>query len=118
MKSLLLSWIACLELRYLFGGPLMGTPTGSAGGQNGVALDAESLAELFTQHRAHLRRMVQFRLDDRLAQRLDPSDILQEAYVNALRRLQNMPDKIDVPPLVWLRQVTENTLIDLQRRHL
>lgn len=78
---------------------------------------ADALAELFTRYRKQLRGMVEFRLDDRLTQRLDPSDILQEAFVNALARLPHAQG-MQAPPIVWLRQITEQTLIDAHRRHL
>jgi hypothetical protein len=42
--------------------------------------DQAALAELFNRHRERLRRMVQLRLDHRLAGRVSTSDVLQEAY--------------------------------------
>lgn len=80
--------------------------------------DAHRLAEWFTNHREHLRRMVGFRLDDRLAQRIDPSDVLQEAFINARMRMREADEKFAGASLLWLRQITEQTLIDLHRRHL
>jgi RNA polymerase sigma-70 factor (ECF subfamily) len=78
---------------------------------------AEQLAALFMRHRDLLRRIIQYRLDDRLAQRLDVADVLQEVYLQAQLRLAHA-DKMEGSPLFWLRQVTEQTLIDLYRRHL
>ena len=49
--------------------------------------DERALAELFSGHRDRLWRMVQARLDRRLRGRVDPDDILQEAYLDATRRL-------------------------------
>ena len=49
--------------------------------------DAGALAELFEAHRARLRRMVDLRLDGRVATRLDPSDVLQEVYLDAARQV-------------------------------
>jgi RNA polymerase sigma-70 factor (ECF subfamily) len=48
--------------------------------------DQEALAEAFTYYRSRLRRMVLLRLDRRLQGRVDASDILQEAYLDAARR--------------------------------
>jgi RNA polymerase sigma-70 factor (ECF subfamily) len=42
---------------------------------------------LFDQHRDRLYRMVQVRIDHRLQGRLDPSDVLQEAYLEFARSL-------------------------------
>ena len=41
--------------------------------------DASAVHSLLEQHRDRLRRMVAVRLDRRLASRLDPSDVVQEA---------------------------------------
>jgi RNA polymerase sigma-70 factor (ECF subfamily) len=49
--------------------------------------DHAALNELFAQHRTRLRRMVQLRLDRRLQARIDASDVIQEAYLEAVNRL-------------------------------
>src|SRR5947199_2449106 len=43
--------------------------------------DQQAVALLFDRHRARLRHMVRLRLDRRLQGRVDPSDVLQEAYL-------------------------------------
>ena len=48
--------------------------------------DAAALGALFAHHRDRLRQMVRLRLDRRVAGRLDPSDVLQEAYLDVARR--------------------------------
>lgn len=98
----------------------MGCPVASStdGNDRPDPLDAERLGHLFTQHQAHLRRMVAFRLDERVARRIDPSDVLQEAFLNARQRLHHLNADPQVSVLVWLRQVTEQTIVDLHRRHL
>src|SRR5262245_65748373 len=42
--------------------------------------DAQALVALFSRYRDRLKRMVRLRLDRRLQGRVDPSDVLQEAY--------------------------------------
>ena len=49
--------------------------------------DEDALAELLGMHRERLRRMIAIRLDRRLYGRVDASDIVQEAVVEAARRL-------------------------------
>src|SRR4051794_3724152 len=49
--------------------------------------DQEALAALFSVHRERLRKMIEFRLDARLRGRVSTSDVLQEAYIDALKRL-------------------------------
>jgi RNA polymerase sigma-70 factor (ECF subfamily) len=80
--------------------------------------DQQSLATLFTRNRDRLRRMVEFRLDARLRRRVSPSDILQEAYIDALKRLPHYQASPDVPFFIWLRTVTVQRLIQVHRQHL
>jgi RNA polymerase sigma-70 factor (ECF subfamily) len=80
--------------------------------------DEQALARLFSRYREKLRRMVQFRLDPRLQGRIDSSDVLQDVYLDAAQRLEHYRKSPAVSLLVWLRQITEQRLIDLHRRHL
>jgi RNA polymerase sigma-70 factor (ECF subfamily) len=79
--------------------------------------DAQALAELFARHRPRLRQMVRLRLDRRLQGRLDPSDVLQEAYIDFARRFPEYPGET-MPFFLWLRLLTGQKLIDLHRQHL
>jgi RNA polymerase sigma-70 factor (ECF subfamily) len=78
----------------------------------------EVLAELFSQHRDRLWRMVNFRLDRRLAGRVDADDILQEAYLAASKRIRHYLENPSQSFFVWLRLITRQTLVDVHRRHL
>ena len=80
--------------------------------------DQPALAELFARHRDKLRRMVQLRLDHRLAGRVSPSDVLQEAYIDALKRIDHYFEKPDQPFFGWLRLVVGQRLADVHREHL
>jgi RNA polymerase sigma-70 factor, ECF subfamily len=80
--------------------------------------DSEALGTLFAHYRDRLRRMVRLRLDQRLAGRLDPSDILQEAFLDVARRFPEYAAAPAVPLYVWLRTLTGQRLIDLHRQHL
>lgn len=80
--------------------------------------DPGALAELFTRHRPRLWRMVNVRLDRRLHGRVDPDDILQEAYLDASRRIEHFTRSDGQSFFVWLRLIVGQTLIDVHRRHL
>ena len=80
--------------------------------------DQQALAALFSRHRDRLRRMVEFRLDARLRGRVSTSDVLQEAYIDALKRLPHFQADPDVPFFIWLRTVTVQRLIEVHRQHL
>lgn len=58
-----------------------------------AAGDRESWGTLLTQHQERLRCMVALRLDRRLQGRIDPSDVLQEAYLEASSQLNHSPRK-------------------------
>lgn len=77
-----------------------------------------ALAEWFGRERPRLERVVRFRLDPRLSARADPEDVLQEAYLDAAKRLASYLNRPEAPFFVWLRGIVLNTLMDLHRRHL
>jgi RNA polymerase sigma-70 factor (ECF subfamily) len=80
--------------------------------------DAAALGALFAHYRDRLHRMVRLRLDRRVCGRLDPSDVLQEAYLDVARRFPEYAAAPPVPFYVWLRALTGQRLIDLHRQHL
>jgi hypothetical protein len=51
-----------------------------------AAGDQHALADLFARYRDRLRRMVKLCLDHRLQSRVDASDVLQEAYLDVMKR--------------------------------
>jgi RNA polymerase sigma-70 factor, ECF subfamily len=75
------------------------------------------LAEIFTRHRDRLRSMLELRLDRRLQARMDPSDILQETFVEASRKLEEYCGDPRLPIFLWLRGLAAQKLIDLHRHH-
>ena len=80
--------------------------------------DEAALAALFTHYRERLRNMVRLRLDQRVHGRLDPSDILQEAYLDVARRFPEYVAAPTVPFYLWLRALTGQRLVDVHRQHL
>jgi RNA polymerase sigma-70 factor, ECF subfamily len=80
--------------------------------------EADAIDELFTRHRARLRRMVQMRLDWRLHGRIDESDVIQDAYLEASRRLNDYLARPDMPLFLWLRFLVGERLLILHRHHL
>jgi RNA polymerase sigma-70 factor (ECF subfamily) len=83
-----------------------------------LAGDERAFAEAFAEHRERLWRMVHFRLDRRLQGRVDADDILQEAYLDGVKRMHHLVENQPISLFVWLRLVTGQTLIDVHRRHL
>jgi RNA polymerase sigma-70 factor (ECF subfamily) len=83
-----------------------------------AAGDEGALASLWERHRDRLHQMIRLRLDRRLQSRVDPSDILQEAYLDLADRLPDYARDRPMPPFLWLRLVTGQRLLQVHRRHL
>jgi len=80
--------------------------------------DKEALATLFDCHRDRLRHIVYFRMNPMLQQRLEPDDVLQEAYIEAAKRMDHFVKNRFASSFLWLRLIANQTLIDMHRRHL
>jgi RNA polymerase sigma-70 factor (ECF subfamily) len=74
--------------------------------------------KLLARHRDRLRNMVAWRLDRRLAPRVDPSDVVQEVLVEANAKLDRYLQKRSVPFYPWLRSLAWERVAALYRRHL
>jgi RNA polymerase sigma-70 factor (ECF subfamily) len=80
--------------------------------------DRGALADLFDKHRDRLRRMVELRMNARLRARLDPSDVLQEAFLDVHHDFDAYLADPKLPPLLWLRLHVGRRLTTLNRKHL
>jgi len=70
------------------------------------------------ENRTRLRRFVELRMNRRLAGRVDPSDVIQEALLEASRTWTSDQREPSLPPFLWLRHITARKLTDLHRKHL
>ena len=82
------------------------------------ASESMKLSALLADNRERLVRMIQLRLDRRLAGRVDASDVIQDAYLEAVGRYDKFLEKPEVSPFVWLRFLTFQRLAQLHRHHL
>jgi RNA polymerase sigma-70 factor (ECF subfamily) len=80
--------------------------------------DRQVLGTLLARHQDRLRRMIALRLDRRLQGRIDPSDVIQEAYLEATARLAEYLRDPSMPFFLWLRFLTGQKLVTLHRHHL
>ena len=80
--------------------------------------DREALNEVFTRHRSRLRRMVEMRMDWRLQARLDASDVIQEAFLEAAMRMSEYLRDPALPLFLWMRLIVGERLTRLHRQHL
>ena len=77
----------------------------------------EELTVFFESVRPRLEKIVRFRLDPAFQARIDPADVLQEAFLQIAKRYQELLDTPELHPMVWLRQRVLQTLWDMQRTH-
>lgn len=72
---------------------------------------------LFARHREPLRKAIDMRLDDVLRRRFDASDVVQEAQLEAARRMPEYLERQTMPFRVWLRKTAHDRLLNMQRDH-
>jgi RNA polymerase sigma-70 factor (ECF subfamily) len=80
--------------------------------------DTAARQELLGRHRDRLRNMVRVRMDRRLAARVDPSDVVQEALADAAGKLSDYLRRRPLPFYPWLRRLAWERLVKLHRRHI
>ncbi len=80
--------------------------------------DREALGELFAIYRPRLWRMVTFRLHPSLQGRIDADDVLQDAWLRAIERIEHFYEGQGASSFLWFRSIVIQTLLDLHRFHL
>lgn len=77
----------------------------------------EEMTAYYEAQRSRFERIVRFRMDPVFRVRMDVADVLQEAYLEVLRRFEEWPQDGSLSPFIWLRQRVLQALWDLQRSH-
>jgi RNA polymerase sigma-70 factor (ECF subfamily) len=85
-----------------------------AGAGNG---ESAAVNQLLDRHREALRNMIKARMDQKLARRVDASDVVQDVLLEASQRLADYIRDPKLPFGLWLRQMAQDRIIDLHRRH-
>src|SRR5215475_8256765 len=80
--------------------------------------DETALAVLVERHRGRLERMVRLRMDRRLQGRVDPADVVQEAYLAVRGKFAQYGADLRLPFFLWLRLEVGQKLVDVHRFHL
>src|SRR2546422_10167554 len=83
-----------------------------------AAGNAQVADALLVRHRERLKKMVSCRMDQRLAARVSPSDVVQETMLTAARDLKSFAKARPMPFYPWLRRLAWNRLVDLPGRGL
>jgi RNA polymerase sigma-70 factor (ECF subfamily) len=80
--------------------------------------DEAALATLVERHRDRLERMVGLRMDRRLQGRVDPADVVQDAYLAVRGKFTQYRADPRLPFFLWLRLEVGQKLVDVHRFHL
>lgn len=86
--------------------------------ESAVAGNRSALGQLLSRYRPALGRMIRIRMPPALAGRLDGSDIVQEAMIEAARAIPGFQVDPERPFYIWLRQIACNKLLEAQRNHM
>ncbi len=77
----------------------------------------DAVNQLLDRHRAAIHRLVEMRLDRKVQQRVDVSDVVQDVLVEASGRLDKYLSDPAMAFHLWLRQIAWDRIIDTYRRH-
>src|SRR5688572_2449001 len=79
--------------------------------------DREALGRLYELCRGRLEVLVLFRLGPRMRRRLDPTDVVQEGFIKAMRLQPGCRWESIRAFLAWLRPIIDHAIKDLIRKN-
>src|SRR5687767_3871092 len=79
--------------------------------------DGAALEALLQRHRPDLHSFIDLHLDPRLRARVDPSDVVQEAQLELVQRMDDFLSRKPMPFRLWLRKNAYERLLNLRRDH-
>jgi RNA polymerase sigma-70 factor (ECF subfamily) len=74
--------------------------------------------QLLERHRPRLLASVRRRLNPKLLRRIDPSDVVQETHLEALRRRDDYLQRQPMPFTLWLLKTAHQRVSKIERDHL
>jgi len=79
--------------------------------------ERKALDTLLERHRASVRSFVEMHLDPRVAARVDPSDVVQEAQLAVTGRIDDFLKRRPMPFHMWMRKTAYERLLNARRDH-
>ena len=79
--------------------------------------NSSAVNQLLERHRKALGRLVFMRLDKKIQNRVDVSDVVQDVLIEANRRLPKYLESPAMPFGLWVQQIARDRIIDAHRRH-
>lgn len=80
--------------------------------------DRDARGQLLELYRAYLTLLARLEIDRRLQGKVDPSDLVQETFLEAYRDFDQFRGRTEKEFLSWLRQVLLSNLSNLVRHYL
>ncbi len=78
--------------------------------------DEAAMAELLNVHAQRLLESVRAELGDRVRQRLESQDVMQQVYLDALRDIDQFVERGHDSFFSWLRRIAVNRICDVDRK--
>ena len=79
--------------------------------------DPSALGQLLVRYRPDMQAFVDCHLDPRLRVRVDGSDVVQEAQIEVVRRMDDFLKRRPMPFHLWVRRTAYERLLNLRRDH-
>jgi RNA polymerase sigma-70 factor (ECF subfamily) len=79
--------------------------------------NSAALGELFQWYRPRMLRLLELRMSAIVRRRFGPEDVLQDAFFDVSRRIDDYLNQAEVPFFVWLRFLLLQRLQMLERSH-
>jgi RNA polymerase sigma-70 factor (ECF subfamily) len=80
--------------------------------------NAAILGQLLESYRSYLRLLAQIEIGRRLQGKVDPSDVVQEVFLDAHRYFPSFRGQAEAQFTAWLREILAGTLANLLRRYI
>src|SRR5262249_35113103 len=77
--------------------------------------DRQALDDLLARYRPRLHAFLGLRLDRRVRNRLDPSDVVQETQLKIAHRVPEFLEQRPMPFHLWVRKLAHERLLNAQR---
>lgn len=77
----------------------------------------DAMEELLIKYRNYLRMLARIWIDDTVAARIEPSDVVQETLLRAHRGFGQFQGRTERELIVWLRKIQAHYLIDATRHY-
>jgi RNA polymerase sigma-70 factor (ECF subfamily) len=79
--------------------------------------DLSARGRLFDMYRGYLKLLARLQADQRLQSKLDASDLVQEAFLQAHRAFDQFQGDTEAELTAWLRQILASKMADQMRRY-